>query len=206
KRIADIIFSLIFIIVFSPIYLIVALLIKFDSRGPIIYCNERVGENGKVFNLYKFRSMKIEYCIGDGYGGNKALKIESKLIKEKSQRNGPVYKVLEDPRRTKLGKIIERTSLDEIPQFFNVLLGQISVVGPRPHQPREVAKYQSWQRKVLRIKPGITGMAQISGRSDLDFDEEARLDIYYIENWSLWLDAKIVLKTPAAIFKPRKSV
>ncbi len=105
----------------------------------------------------------------------------------------------DDPRRTKLGRFLEKTSLDELPQFFNVLIGNMSLVGPRPHQPIEVAKYEKWHKKVFNLKPGITGMAQISGRSDLDFDEEVKLDTYYIENWSLWLDIKILLKTPLVV-------
>jgi len=206
KRLLDTIGSLIGIIIFSPFMIISAIILKFDSPGPVIYKNERVGKAGKKFFLYKFRTMKIEYCTGDKYGGKSAEDLEKKLIKEKNERVGPVYKVLGDPRRTKFGKFLERSSIDELPQFFNVLMGQMSLVGPRPHQPREVDKYQSWHKKVLRIKPGITGMAQIAGRSDLDFDDEARLDIYYIENWSLWLDIKIILKTPFALIKPRKNV
>lgn len=206
KRFIDIIGSILLIIVFSPLMLLIALLIKLDSPGPIFYKNERVGEDDKRFFLYKFRSMKIEYCTGGSYGGKNAEEYEKKLIEKKSKRVGPVYKVLSDPRRTKLGRFIEKTSLDEFPQFFNVLIGNMSLVGPRPHQPREVSKYEPWHRKVLRIKPGITGMAQVSGRSDLNFDDEARLDIYYIENWSLWLDMQILLKTPLAVIKPRKAV
>lgn len=206
KRLIDIIGSLLAIIFFGPTMIIISILIKFDSRGSIIYKNERVREGGKKFFTYKFRTMKIEYCTGPGYGGSSATKFERQLIKEKNERTGPIYKVLKDPRRTNIGRILEKTSLDELPQFFNVLIGNMSLVGPRPHQPREVEKYQSWHKKVLRIKPGISGMAQISGRSDLDFDDEAKLDIYYIENWSLWLDIKIIVKTPLAVIKPRKAV
>lgn len=206
KRGLDIFGSLIGIIISSPVMLIVAILIKLDSKGSILYKNERVGLGGKTFKLYKFRSMKIDYCTGNEYAGEKAEEYEKKLIKERSERKGPVYKVLNDPRRTPLGRFIEKTSLDEFPQFFNVLKGDISLVGPRPHQPREVEGYQKWHKKVMRIKPGVTGMAQVSGRSDLDFDDEARLDIYYIENWSLWLDLKILLKTPLSLLKPRKNV
>jgi exopolysaccharide biosynthesis polyprenyl glycosylphosphotransferase len=205
KRAVDIVISIIGIIIFSPIMIITSLIIKLDSKGPVIYKNERVGENGNRFYVYKFRSMKTEYCTGNEYGGKQAEEYEKKLIKEKNERVGPVYKVLQDPRRTKFGKFIEKTSIDELPQFFNILLGQVSMVGPRPHQPREVEKYESWHRKVLRIKPGVTGLAQISGRSDLDFDDEARLDIYYIENWSLWTDLKIIILTPFSLLKPRKS-
>jgi len=206
KRITDIVLGLIGIIIFSPIMLIVAIMIKLDSKGPIIYKNERVRENNKLFNTYKFRTMKIEFCTGSQYGGSEAENIEKKLINEKNERSGPVYKVLNDPRRTRLGKFLEKTSLDELPQFFNVLIGNMSMVGPRPHQPREVEKYEAWQRKVLRIKPGVTGLAQISGRSDLNFSEEAKLDIFYIENWSFLGDIKIVFKTPFSLIKPRKAV
>lgn len=206
KRLIDIIGSIFGIIFFGPIMIILSILIKIDSRGPIIYKNERVREGGRRFFTYKFRTMKTEYCTGPGYGGNKASEFEKQLINEKNERAGPIYKVLKDPRRTIVGRILEKTSLDELPQFFNVLMGNMSLVGPRPHQPREVEKYQPWHKKVLRIKPGISGMAQISGRSDLDFDDEAKLDIYYIENWSLWLDIKIIVKTPLAVIKPRKAV
>ena len=114
--------------------------------------------------------------------------------------------VLDDPRVTPLGRWLRRTSLDELPQFFNVLIGNMSLVGPRPHIPKEVAKYERWHKKVFNIKPGITGLAQISGRSELNFDEEARLDIYYIENWSLRLDLKILFKTPMAVLFRRSKI
>lgn len=205
KRLLDILGGLIGMIIFSPLMLILAILIKLDSSGPVIYKNERVSDKNKTFNVYKFRTMKIEYCTGIGYGGKKADSVEKELIKKKNERNGPVYKVLNDPRRTRMGRFLEKLSLDELPQFFNVFTGNMSLVGPRPHQPKEVAKYQSWHKKVLRIKPGLTGMAQISGRSDLDFNEEARLDIYYIENWTFWLDLQIIFKTPLAVIKPRKT-
>lgn len=206
KRIIDIIGAIVGIIIFGPIMIIISILIKLDSPGPVIYKNERVREGCKKFFTYKFRSMKMEYCTGLDYGGSKATKYEKRLIQEKNERVGPIYKILQDPRRTKIGRMIERTSLDELPQFFNVLLGNMSLVGPRPHQPCEVEKYLLWHKKVLRIKPGISGMAQISGRSDLNFDDEAKLDIYYIENWSLWLDIKIIVLTPLAVIKPRKAV
>ncbi len=128
------------------------------------------------------------------------------MKKEKSLRPGPVFKIGEDPRRTKAGKFLERWSLDELPQFWNVLKGEMSLVGPRPHMPKEVAGYQKKHQKVFNIKPGVTGLAQISGRSDLEFDEEAKLDIFYLENWSLKLDFKIMLKTPfVALFGKHKS-
>jgi len=202
KRLFDIVASIILIVISSPVMLIIVIAVRLDSTGPIIYKNQRVSKDG-VFNTYKFRSMKIEYCTGPGYGGQSAEQVETKLVQERSQRQGPVYKVLNDPRRTKVGQFLERTSLDELPQFFNVLIGNMSLVGPRPHQPREVAKYQRHHKQVLAIKPGITGLAQISGRSNLDFDEEVRLDTYYIENWSLLFDLWILLRTPWAVISRR---
>ncbi|MFH1233602.1 MAG: sugar transferase [Patescibacteria group bacterium] len=204
KKIFDIVFSLFFIILFLPILIIIALLIKLDSIGPIIYKNERVSKNG-CFKLFKFRSMLVRYCVGDEYGDKEeALKYEKQLILEKSVKEGPVYKITDDPRLTKVGKFIRRWSIDELPQFFNVLIGNMSLVGPRPHQPREVDKYERHHKKVLSIKPGVTGLAQISGRSDLSFEDEVKLDSYYIENWSLLFDIAILFRTPLAILKKRK--
>ncbi|MEK7202944.1 MAG: sugar transferase [Patescibacteria group bacterium] len=204
KRIFDIVFSLFFIILFSPILVVVALLIKLDSAGPIIYKNERVSRKG-CFKLFKFRSMLVHYCVGDEYGDEKeALEYEKQLIIEKNIKDGPVYKIADDPRLTGLGKFIRRWSIDELPQFFNVLIGDMSLVGPRPHQYREVAKYERHHKKVLSVKPGVTGLSQISGRSDLSFEDEVKLDSYYIENWSLLFDITILIRTPLAILKKRK--
>lgn len=205
KRVFDFISALILIIITSPLMLILALVIKLDSPGSIIYKNQRVSKEG-VFNTYKFRSMKWKYCTGPEYNGERAEEYEKKLIEEQSERQGPVYKILKDPRRTKVGRFLERTSFDELPQFFNVLIGNMSLVGPRPHQPREVEKYQRRHKEVLAIKPGITGLAQISGRSDLDFDEEVKLDIYYIENWSLLMDLWILARTPLAVLTRKSRV
>lgn len=204
KRIFDIIFSLFFLILFSPVLLFAAIAIKLDSRGPVIYKNKRVLKNG-CFKLFKFRSMIYQYCVGEEYGAKEALELEKKLIEEKNTKTGPVYKIGDDPRLTKVGKFLRRWSIDELPQFFNVFIGSMSLVGPRPHQPREVAKYEKRHKKVLTIKPGITGLAQISGRSDLSFEDEVKLDSYYIENWSLWFDIAILLRTPLAVIKGRKA-
>ena len=157
--------------------------------------------------MFKFRTMKLEYCTGDDYPYSKqAEQLESSLIEKHNIRQGPVPKVLNDPRRTRLGRFLERTSLDELPQFFNSLKGDISLVGPRPHLQKEVAHYEKVHKRVFAVKPGITGMAQIAGRSDLNFDDEVRLDLYYIENWSLWLDLIIIFKTPFVIlFRRHKS-
>jgi len=207
KRTLDIICSILWLLGTWWIMLLVAAAIKLDSDGNVIYRNERVGYNGKIFKTYKFRSMRQEFCVGDDYGDKqKALAYEEQLIKERSIKKGPVYKIKDDPRVTKIGRFIRKTSLDEFPQVFNVLKGEMSWVGPRPHQPREVAKYEKQQRQVLHIQPGITGIAQISGRSDLDFTEEVRLDTYYIENWSLFLDLYILFKTPFTLFNRRKAL
>lgn len=206
KRIFDIIGSLFGLIVTSPILVLTAIAIKLDSRGPIIFKNERVGHNGN-FNVYKFRYMKIEQCVGAQNPNLKeALEFEKELIETQSVRQGPLYKIKNDPRKTRVGRIIEALSVDELPQLFNVLKGDMSLVGPRPHQPREVEKYETWQKRTLSIKPGVTGLAQISGRSDLSFSDEARLDIFYIENWSLWMDVEILFKTFFVLLKKRKNL
>ena len=207
KRIFDIVLSAIILIVGSPLYLLLAILILLETGRPVIYKNERVGLRGRKFTTLKFRSMYQKDSTGPQFGssGKKAEKKEAELIKKQSTRKGPIYKVENDPRVTPLGKLLRRASLDELPQFWNVLRGDMSIVGPRPHQIREVEQYEETYRQVFTLKPGITGLAQISGRSDLPFEEEMRLDIFYIENWSLLLDMIIFLKTPFILFKSRKA-
>jgi exopolysaccharide biosynthesis polyprenyl glycosylphosphotransferase len=207
KRVFDIIASLFGIIITSPILILAAIAIKLTSIGPIIYKNERIGNDGKKFFMYKFRYFKNEYCISkENPKLDEALELEQKLIKTQSVRKGPLYKIKDDPRKTFVGKFIEKYSIDELPQLFNVLFGSMSLVGPRPHQKREVEKYMEYHRRLLTIKPGVTGMAQVSGRSDLDFEDEYKLDLYYIENWSLWLDIQICLKTIGVLFRKRKNL
>jgi exopolysaccharide biosynthesis polyprenyl glycosylphosphotransferase len=193
KRIFDIIASLILIILTSPIMLLTALAIKLDSRGPIFFAklddgslSRRVGQGGRAFTYFKFRSMRP---------GTHALRY-NELASADTRHGSPLVKIKDDPRVTRVGKFIRKFSIDELPEFFLVLVGQMSLVGPRPHLPEEVDKYKPEQRKVLTIKPGITGMAQISGRENLDFNDEVRLDTYYIEHWSPWLDLYILFKTP----------
>ncbi len=205
KRIFDLVGALIGCMLLSPIMILTAIAIKLESKGPIIYKNERVSKDGN-FYTYKFRSMYSQHCTGNGYGGNKAQELEEKLILQHNKRKGPLYKVQNDPRKTRVGRFIDMCSIDELPQFFNIIKGEMSIVGPRPHQPREVEKYEKRHKKTLSIKPGTTGLAQISGRSDLDFEDEVRLDTYYIENWSLWLDLYIILKTPMVVLRRRKNV
>ncbi len=207
KRFSDLFSSIIFIILSSPIMLFTAIAIKINSKGPIIYKNERVGQNGKKFNVYKFRSMYWDMSTGpDAPSSKQALELEKKLIKEQGASRGALYKIKKDPRVTAVGRFIRKISIDELPQFFNVFIGNMSIVGPRPHQPREVERYTPEQLRTLDIKPGITGIAQISGRSDLPFDEEAKMDIFYIENWSLKLDFWILLKTPWAVIKGKNAI
>jgi len=195
KRIFDIFFSLLVLIILSPIFLLIAIIIKSDSQGPVIYRAQRIGQYGKVFVLYKFRSM-VDH----------ADQLKPAILAQNERVDGPLFKMQNDPRITRVGKILRRSSLDELPQFYNALVGNMSIVGPRPHEPNEVAKYQRPHKKLLMIKPGLTGMAQISGRSSLSFADEAYLDINYIENWSLWQDMKIILRTPVALLRYHNAV
>ena len=202
KRAMDIIVSSILIIILLPIYIITAIAIKLDSRGPVFFSKRddgtpvtRVGEKGIPFGYFKFRSM-ID-------------KVDNMRYNELADRNmrgdGPMVKIKDDPRITRVGKFIRRFSIDELPELFLVFVGRMSLVGPRPHLPEEVAKYEHHHKKTLTIKPGITGLAQVSGRSDLLFEEEVKLDVYYIENWSLLLDFSILFKTPLAVLKQRQA-
>lgn len=208
KRAFDLFAGSILTLIALPIMGVIALLIRIeDGTGPIIYRNERVGQDGKKFYVYKFRYMLWKHCIAkENPHLEEALAFEKQLIAERNTREGGVlYKIKDDPRKMRVGAFIERYSLDELPQFFNVLRGEMSLVGPRPHQQREVDKYSEYHRRLLTIKPGITGMAQVSGRSDLPFEDEYRLDVYYIENWSLWLDIILCLKTFTALIRRRKN-
>lgn len=193
KRTFDILFSLILIIITLPLQIIIALAIIIENPGPVFFGLHRVGQGGQTFPFLKFRTM-----IRDAH----KLRFDPDFIKKfGNEREGtPLFKLHNDPRVTKIGKLLRAWSLDEIPQFYLVLSGTMSLVGPRPHLPEEVAGYRPEQRQVLTIKPGITGMAQVSGRASLDFADEVRLDMYYIENWSPWLDLIILLKTPLAVF------
>lgn len=204
KRIFDIVMSIIIIILSSPLLLISSIIILIETGRPVLYKNERVGVRQKRFLAYKLRSMYQKDSTGDQFGGEAALKKEEELIKKKSKK-GPIYKVANDPRVTPFGRFIRRFSIDEFPQFVNVLKGEMSIVGPRPHQPREVEGYQKHHRLAFNVKPGITGLAQISGRSDLSYEEEMRLDVLYIERWSMFLDIIIFVKTPFILFKSRKA-
>lgn len=183
KRLLDISVAVLVLIPVLPFMLLIALAIKLDSPGPAIFVQERIGKGGKIFPAFKFRSMVPE-----------AETLRSHLT-ELNEADGPLFKIKEDPRRTRVGRFLRRFSLDELPQIFNVLRGDMSLVGPRPALPEEVERYESWHRKRLEVIPGITGLWQISGRSNLSFEEMMLLDIYYVENWSPLLDISILLRT-----------
>jgi len=203
KRLLDIVGSIILLILSLPLFLVSAIIILLETGFPVIYRNERVGQFGKNFFTLKFRSMYQKDSTGQQFGasGKKALQKEAELIKTNNSKTGPVYKIKNDPRITPVGNFLRRWSLDELPQLWNVLKGEMSLVGPRPHQPREVNNYEKRHSILLAIKPGMTGLAQISGRSDLTFEEEARLDTFYIENWNFLLDTIILIKTPFVVLK-----
>ena len=190
KRMFDFIVSLFLIIILSPLFIVLAIIIRSTSSGPAFVRLKRVGKKDRSFSMYKFRSMVKD-----------AHKMKSEMMPMNERLDGPLFKIKDDPRITSIGKWLRRTSFDELPQLFNVIRGQMSLVGPRPHEPEEVSRYQRGYKILLTIKPGMTGMAQVSGRSNLLFTEEAKLDIFYIENWSMLLDLIIMLKTPKAMFK-----
>ncbi len=194
KRLVDVFFAILGLVLFSPIFLIVSFIIKWESEGPVFARLKRISKN-KEFYLYKFRSMIAN-----------AEDLKPLLDKYNERQGGPLFKMSNDPRITKTGKFIRKYRIDELPQFWNILKGEMSLIGPRPHQPDEISRYQKWHKKVLAIKAGATGLAQVSGSSDLDFDKEVTLDTFYIENWSLLLDFKIIIKTILKVFKDRSAV
>lgn len=206
KRIIDVAGALFGIILLSPLLLITSYLIKRNSPGQVIYRQIRVGRNMIPFEIMKFRSMYSEFCVGPRYGGKRAEEKYKELRQTGNERTGPLFKMKKDPRITSVGRLIRRLRIDELPQLFNVLRGEMSLVGPRPHLPEEIAQYDKYHRKLFTIKPGVSGMAQVAGNAGLAFEEEAKLDIAYIENWSLWLDITIILKTIIILFRDKNAV
>jgi exopolysaccharide biosynthesis polyprenyl glycosylphosphotransferase len=189
KRVIDFTVALLGLVLLFPVMGLVALAIKLESQGPIIFSQLRVGKGGRRFWIYKFRSM-----VDDA-------EAQKEQLLSLNEADGPLFKIKDDPRRTRLGKWLRKWSLDELPQLYNILRGDMSLVGPRPPIPTEVAQYKEWHKRRLEVSPGLTGLWQVSGRSGLTFDEMALLDIYYIENWSLGLDAKILIQTvPKVLF------
>ena len=183
KRIGDIVLSLLGIIATSPIMIIVSIIIKLEDGGEIIFSQERVGKDGKLFRMYKFRSMKPN-----------AEEIKEKLM-NKNEMSGPMFKIKDDPRITKIGRFIRRTSIDELPQLLNVLKGEMSIVGPRPSLPHEVEEFEPWMLKRLEVRPGLTCFWQVCGRNSIDFENWMKLDVKYVNERNLLLDIKLILMT-----------
>ena len=188
KRIIDIVGSLIGLILLSPLLVIVGVLIKVESKGPIIFSQDRIGKNGKTFRMYKLRSMVAN-----------AEELKGTLMKE-NEMSGPMFKIKDDPRITKIGRFIRKTSIDELPQLFNVLKGDMSLVGPRPSLPNEVLEFEPWMNKRLMVKPGLTCYWQVMGRNNIDFQQWMLLDIKYVETRSIIVDIKLIIKTFFVLF------
>ena len=188
KRVTDIVLSLLGITILSPIILIVIILIKIESEGSVIFSQDRVGLNGKIFKMYKFRSMVIN-----------AEEIKEKLV-EKNEMSGPMFKMKNDPRITKVGKFIRKTSIDELPQLINIIKGDMSLVGPRPSLPKEVKEFKPWMLERLVVKPGLTCYWQVNGRNNIDFEDWMKLDIDYVHNRCIKVDVLLIVKTFFVLF------
>jgi exopolysaccharide biosynthesis polyprenyl glycosylphosphotransferase len=192
KRFVDIIFSALALVVLSPLFLLVSLLIKLEDNGPIFFGQKRVGKWGREFRMFKFRSMCVD-----------AEQRFAAMLKKNQHAAGVTFKVKDDPRVTRIGRWLRKFSIDEFPQFYNVLIGDMSLVGPRPPLPREVALYSPGDRRRLEATPGLTCFWQIGGRAEIDFPEQVQLDVQYIESQSFWLDLKILVKTVPAVLLGR---
>jgi exopolysaccharide biosynthesis polyprenyl glycosylphosphotransferase len=207
KRVLDIVGAIVGLLVLSPVMLIAALLVKLSSPGPIIFKQSRLGQKGVPFTFYKFRSMRVD--SNDQIHRDYVLKLidGNHLAINNGNKERPMYKIKADPRVTPVGRFIRKTSIDELPQFFNVLKGDMSLVGPRPPLAYEAEKYQAWHlRRILEMKPGITGLWQVEGRSRTGFDDAVRLDVRYLQTWSLLLDLKILCKTIKEVLYCRGAV
>ena len=188
KRTIDIIGAGLGLILLSPIIAIVACAVKFTSKGPVFFSQKRVGKNGELFEMYKFRSMVVN-----------AEELKENL-EEQNEMSGPMFKIKDDPRITKVGKFIRKTSIDELPQLWNVLKGDMSLVGPRPSLPKEVEQFDNWMFKRLSVRPGLTCYWQVSGRNNIDFEDWMKLDVKYVEERNLWIDIKLIFKTVFVLF------
>jgi len=189
KTVVDRVAALTGLLIISPLLFMVAIIVKLDSKGPVFFRQTRSGLNGKIFSLFKFRTM-----CNDAESKRDALKSLNEM-------SGPVFKIKSDPRITRTGKILRKYSIDELPQLINVLRGEMSLVGPRPALPKEVNQYEPWQRRKLSVRPGVTCVWQVSGRNEVGFEDWMRMDLQYIDNWSLWLDAKLLAKTIPTVLK-----
>ncbi|MRR05424.1 MAG: sugar transferase [Deltaproteobacteria bacterium] len=203
KRIIDIVLSSLAMLILSPLFCVISLLIVTNSKGPVLFRQERLGQFGKRFIFLKFRSMYVDTNDTIHREYIKKLITENSPSEDKGDdTTPPVFKIRNDPRITSVGRFLRKTSLDELPQLLNVFRGEMSLVGPRPAIPYEFESYDIWHRyRLLQVKPGITGLWQVTGRSSTSFDEMVRLDLKYIYEWSLWLDFKILLLTPWAVIK-----
>jgi lipopolysaccharide/colanic/teichoic acid biosynthesis glycosyltransferase len=201
KRVIDVAAALVVLIVGFPFFLAVALLIRLTSKGPVFYLQQRVGERGGIFTLYKFRTMRqnVDDTIHREFARSF---IEGRMSNSSLDEKAPsIYKLTHDPRITRVGNFLRKTSLDELPQFINILRGEMTIVGPRPPLQYELEYYEEWHKLRLEVKPGLTGLWQVSGRSSVPFNEMVKLDLYYIEHWTLLLDLKIMLRTiPVMLF------
>jgi exopolysaccharide biosynthesis polyprenyl glycosylphosphotransferase len=201
KRVLDASLGAVLLFLFAPLFAYIAIRLKIDSRGPVVYRQERLGRHGRTFRILKFRTMYSDQCRGPEYGGEKAEEMFRDLLRssEREQEFEQSYKLRDDPRVTPFGAWLRKTSLDELPQLVNVLLGQMSLVGPRPIVADELARYGEYGGKLLSFRPGMTGHWQINGRSRVPYPERVRLDFAYISNWSLWLDITTLAKTLRAL-------
>ncbi|CAM2079628.1 MAG: Exopolysaccharide biosynthesis polyprenyl glycosylphosphotransferase [uncultured Clostridium sp.] len=188
KRVIDVVCSFVGVLVLSPLFVVIAIIIKFTSKGPVFFSQKRVGRDGKEFKMYKFRSMVVN-----------AEELKEKLAAQ-NEMSGPMFKMKDDPRVTKVGKFIRKTSIDELPQLLNVLKGDMSLVGPRPSLPKEVAQFEDWMYRRLEVKPGLTCYWQVSGRNNIDFEDWMKLDIKYVDERNLWIDIKLIFKTVGVLF------
>ena len=188
KRIIDIIGAGLGLILLSPIIAIVACAVKVTSKGPIFFSQKRVGKNGELFEMYKFRSMVVN-----------AEELKENL-EDQNEMSGPMFKIKDDPRVTKVGKFIRKTSIDELPQLWNILKGDMSLVGPRPSLPKEVEQFDNWMFKRLTVRPGLTCYWQVSGRNNIDFEDWMKLDVKYVEERNIWIDIKLIFKTIFVLF------
>ncbi len=200
KRVLDIILSILTLVLLSPVFLLIAIIIMISDPGPVFYPHERIARGGKRFKIYKFRTMILKYCTGSSFNPKSQIDIFKELgredLIEEFKRD---HKVKDDPRISRIGKFLRKTSLDELPQLINVLRGDLSLVGPRPIVEEELSRYGHWSSYLLSIKPGMTGLWQVSGRNDVTYDERVQIDIHYVQNWSLWQDFVIILKTGLTI-------
>lgn len=188
KRTIDIIGAGLGLILLSPIIAVVACAVKFTSKGPVFFSQKRVGKNGELFEMYKFRSMVVN-----------AEELKENL-EEQNEMSGPMFKIKDDPRITKVGKFIRKTSIDELPQLWNILKGDMSLVGPRPSLPKEVEQFDNWMFKRLSVRPGLTCYWQVSGRNNIDFEDWMKLDVKYVEERNFWIDIKLIFKTVFVLF------